>query len=78
MEEARAAGQLSPRRSVQTHPSPLVVDETGYLPINHTGAVLFFQLTNRRYEHTDLYRELQSDVENSAEVVRLPRPSKAE
>jgi hypothetical protein len=25
----------------------LVVDEIGYLPINHTGAVLFFQLMNR-------------------------------
>ena len=27
-----------------------MVDEIGYLPINHTGAVLFFQLMNRRYE----------------------------
>lgn len=109
-----------------THPSLLVVDEIGYLPINHTGAVLFFQLMNRRYErastvltsnkgfeewgevlgdevmaaalidrvlhhchlvnirgnsyrmreHTDLYRSLQSDVENSAEAARLPRKSK--
>lgn len=33
-----------------THPSLLVVDEIGYLPINHTGAVLFFQLMNRRYK----------------------------
>jgi len=28
------------------------VDEIGYLPISHTGAVLFFQLMNRRYEHS--------------------------
>lgn len=126
LEEAQAAGQLSRRLSVLTHPSLLVVDEIGYLPINHTGAVLFFQLMNRRYEHastvltsnkgfeewgeilgdevmaaalidrvlhhchlvnirgnsyrmrehTDLYRALQSDVENSAEAVRPPRPSK--
>lgn len=34
-----------------THPSLLVVDEIGYLPVSHTGAVLFFQLMNRRYEH---------------------------
>lgn len=126
LEEAQAAGQLSRRLSVLTHPSLLVVDEIGYLPINHAGAVLFFQLMNRRYErtstvltsnkgfeewgeilgdevmaaalidrvlhhchlvnirgnsyrmreHTDLYRALQSDVENSAEAVRPPRPSK--
>jgi DNA replication protein DnaC len=28
-----------------------VVDEIGYLPVSRTGAVLFFQLMNRRYEH---------------------------
>ena len=32
-------------------PRLLVVDEIGYLPISHPGAVLFFQLMNRRYEH---------------------------
>src|ERR1700691_2662670 len=50
LEEAQAAGQLTRRLAVLTHPSLLVVDEIGYLPINHTGAVLFFQLMNRRYE----------------------------
>jgi len=29
----------------------LVVDEIGYLPISRTGAMLFFQLMTRRYEH---------------------------
>jgi DNA replication protein DnaC len=126
LEEAQAAGQLTRRLAVLTHPSLLVVDEIGYLPISHTGAVLFFQLTNRRYEHastvltsnkgfeewgeilgdevmaaalidrvlhhchlvnirgnsyrmrehTELYRALQSDVENSAEVGRPTRKSK--
>jgi len=126
LEEAQAAGQLRRRLAVLTHPSLLVVDEIGYLPINHAGAVLFFQLMNRRYEkastvltsnkgfeewgevlgdevmaaalidrvlhhchlvnirgnsyrmreHTDLYRALQSDVENSAEAGRPPRRSK--
>jgi DNA replication protein DnaC len=28
-----------------------VVDEIGYLPISRTGAMLFFQLMSRRYEH---------------------------
>jgi DNA replication protein DnaC len=50
LEEAQAAGQLARRLAVLTHPSLLVVDEIGYLPISHTGAVLFFQLMNRRYE----------------------------
>jgi len=51
LEEAQAAGHLARRLAVLTHPSLLVVDEIGYLPINHTGAVLFFQLMTRRYEH---------------------------
>ena len=33
-----------------TYPSLLVVDEIGYLPVSQTGAMLFFQLINRRYE----------------------------
>jgi len=49
-EEAQAAGQLTRRLAGLTHPSLLVVDETGCLPINHVGAPLFFQLMNRRYE----------------------------
>ena len=51
LEEARAAGKLARRLSVLSHPSLLVVDEIGYLPISPTGAVLFFQLISRRYEH---------------------------
>jgi DNA replication protein DnaC len=50
LQDAQAAGQLKRRLAVLTHPSLLVVDEIGYLPIDHTGAVLFFQLMNRRYE----------------------------
>jgi DNA replication protein DnaC len=50
LQDAQAAGQLKRRLAVLTHPSLLVVDEIGYLPIDHSGAVLFFQLMNRRYE----------------------------
>jgi DNA replication protein DnaC len=50
LEEAQAAGHLALRLAVLTHPTLLVVDKIGYLPINHAGAVLFFQLMNRRYE----------------------------
>ena len=50
LQDAQAAGQLTRRLAVLTHPSLLVVDEISYLPIDHAGAVLFFQLMNRRYE----------------------------
>jgi DNA replication protein DnaC len=51
LEEAKAAGKFSHRLKTLTYPALLVVDEIGYLPISPTGAMLFFQLINRRYEH---------------------------
>ena len=51
LEEAQAAGRLSQRLKTLVFPSVLVVDEIGYLPISRTGAMLFFQLMSRRYEH---------------------------
>lgn len=51
LEDAQAAGHLQQRLKVLTHPSLLIVDEIGYLPISRTGAMLFFQLMSRRYEH---------------------------
>ena len=48
--EAKAAGNLSRRLRVLTHPALLVVDEIGYLPISQDGAVLFLQLINARHE----------------------------
>ena len=50
LEEAKAADRLGHRLKTLTHPALLVVDEIGYLPANQTGAMLFFQLINRRYE----------------------------
>ena len=50
LSEAKAAGNLSRRLRVLTHPALLVVDEIGYLPISQDGAVLFFQLINARHE----------------------------
>jgi len=69
LEEAQAAGQLSRRLSVLTHPSLLVVDEIGYLPINHAGAVLFFQLMNRRYEHASTVLTSNKGFEEWGEVL---------
>lgn len=51
LEEAQAAGTLGQRLKTLTHPSLLVVDEIGYLPVSRTGAMHFFQLMSRRYEH---------------------------
>ncbi len=48
--DAKAAGDLSRRLRVLTHPALLVVDEIGYLPVTQDGAVLFFQLINARHE----------------------------
>ena len=52
--EAKAAGNLSRRLRVLTHPALLVVDEIGYLPVNQDGAVLFFQLINARHEKASI------------------------
>lgn len=49
LEEAKASGRIENRLKVLTHPALLVVDEIGYLPVTHSGAILFFQLINRRY-----------------------------
>lgn len=51
LEEAQAGGRLKQRLRTLTHPSLLVVDEIGYLPVTRSGATLFFQLIARRYEH---------------------------
>ena len=51
LEEAQLAGRLSQRLKTLVFPALLVVDELGYLPITRTGAMLFFQLMSRRYEH---------------------------
>ena len=69
LEEAQAAGQLSRRLAVLTHPSLLVVDEIGYLPISHSGAVLFFQLINRRYESASTVLTSNKGFEEWGEVL---------
>jgi len=47
---ALAEGRLEEKLKLYTVPRLLVVDEIGYLPIERTGANLFFQLISRRYE----------------------------
>jgi DNA replication protein DnaC len=68
LEEAQAAGHLARRLAVLTHPSLLVVDEIGYLPVSHAGAVLFFQLMSRRYEHASTVLTSNKGFEEWGEV----------
>jgi DNA replication protein DnaC len=68
LEEAQAAGRLAHRLAVLTHPSLLVVDEIGYLPISRTGAMLFFQLMTRRYEHASTVLTSNKGFEEWGEI----------
>ena len=68
LEEAQAAGRLQSRLKVLTHPAVLVVDEIGYLPISRTGAMLFFQLMTRRYEHASTVLTSNKGFEEWGEV----------
>ena len=48
LEEDKVAGRLERRLKTLIHPALLVADEIGYLPVSQSGAILFFQLINRR------------------------------
>ncbi len=68
LEEAQTAGRFGQRLRVLTHPSLLIVDEIGYLPITRTGAMLFFQLMTRRYEHASTVLTSNKSFEEWGEV----------
>ena len=51
LEDAQVSGQLTRRIRTLSFPALMIIDEIGYLPISRTGAMLFFQLMSRRYEH---------------------------
>lgn len=48
--KALLENRLEERLKLLTQPKLLVIDETGYIPIDRQGANLFFQLVSRRYE----------------------------
>jgi len=48
--EAERQGKLRERLATLKQPGLLIVDEIGYLPVTGSGANLFFQLVNARYE----------------------------
>ena len=67
--EAKAAGNLSRRLRVLTHPALLVVDETGYLPVSQDGAVLFFQLINALHERASTVLSANKGFEEWGQVL---------
>jgi len=50
-------------------PSLMTIDEIGYLPISRTGAMLFFQLMSRRYEHASTVLTSNKGFEEWGEVL---------
>ena len=69
LEEAQAAGRLNQRLKTLTYPALLVVDEIGYLPVSRSGAILFFQLVNRRYEHASTVLTSNQGFERWGEIL---------
>lgn len=51
---AQNENRLEERLKLLVQPKLLIVDEIGYLPIDRSGANLFFQLVSRRYERGSL------------------------
>jgi DNA replication protein DnaC len=50
LSKSLAEGRLDEKLKLYTVPRLLIIDEIGYLPIDQSGANLFFQLISRRYE----------------------------
>ena len=69
LEQAQAAGKLARRLAVLSHPALLIVDEIGYLPVSRDGAVLFFQLVSRRYEHASTVLTSNKGFEEWGEIL---------
>lgn len=68
LEDAQAAGRLTQRLRTLVFPSLMIVDEIGYLPITRTGAMLFFQLMARRYEHASTILTSNKSFEEWGEI----------
>jgi len=68
LEDAQASGRLTPRLRTLVFPSLMVIDEIGYLPITRTGAMLFFQLLSRRYEHASTILTSNKSFEDWGEI----------
>ncbi len=69
LENAQQAGRLSHRLRTLVFPSLMIIDEIGYLPISRTGAMFFFQLMSRRYEHAGTVLTSNKGFEEWGEVL---------
>jgi DNA replication protein DnaC len=69
LEDAQQAGRLSHRLRTLVFPSLMIIDEIGYLPISRTGAMIFFQLMSRRYEHASTVLTSNKGFEEWGEVL---------
>jgi DNA replication protein DnaC len=68
LEEAQSGGRLAHRLRTLVFPSLMIIDEIGYLPITRTGAMLFFQLLTRRYEHASTILTSNKGFEDWGEI----------
>jgi DNA replication protein DnaC len=68
LEDAQAGGRLTHRLRTLVFPSLMIIDEIGYLPITRTGAMLFFQLLARRYEHASTILTSNKGFEDWGEI----------
>lgn len=68
LEEASQAGHLTQRMRTLNFPSLMIIDEIGYLPISRTGAMLFFQVISRRYEHASTVLTSNKGFEEWGEI----------
>jgi DNA replication protein DnaC len=68
LEDAQSGGRLAHRLRTLVFPSLMLIDEIGYLPISRTGAMLFFQLLTRRYEHASTILTSNKGFEEWGEI----------
>ncbi len=66
--EAERQGQLRERMATLKQPALLIVDEIGYLPVTSSGANLFFQLVNARYERASLVLTSNKNFKDWGEI----------
>ncbi|MBK6307956.1 MAG: ATP-binding protein [Gemmatimonadetes bacterium] len=66
LEDAQQAGHLVQRMRTLTFSSLMIIDEIGYLPISRVGAMLFFQVIARRYEHASTVLTSNKSFEDGA------------
>jgi DNA replication protein DnaC len=65
---AQAAHRLKAEIAKYTTPAVLVIDEVGYLPLDKTGADLFFQIVSERYERGSIILTTNKAYKNWASI----------